>query len=510
MTRHHRNQHVPEAYLAHAQQQFLNAEEVEDFVNACNTPLRQSIRINSLKINHQDFLLIAKKYGWKLTPIPWCSDGFWLEASSSNNSESQTEKNNSTLLLGNTPEHIQGLFYIQEASSMLPPVALFNNLEISNPKDLMVLDMAAAPGSKTTQIAALLKNQGHLIANELSSSRLKVLYSNVIRCGIMNTSLCHLDATKFADLTPKTFDFILLDAPCTGEGTVRKHLNALDDWSIDNIEKAAMLQKELLKSAYIALKPGGRLVYSTCTLSYEENHFVADYLVKQTSAQIEPLDQLFVDAYKVASKQGYLHLLPHQFDSEGFFIACFSKPQEPEISAPQTSSSETSLSEDQHAVKKLYTSPFKPANKKTKQRLIDYYQQHFVIDIQQKGYELFERENELWLFPQTISKINSYIRINRAGIKLADIFPNKVRSSHDFVCCLGEQAKKQVASIDDLQLMELIRGKNIQLSDKVSEKIVCGEVILNYQNHPIAIGQNKNGQVKNNLPRNLVKDNFKV
>ncbi|MGL6121743.1 MAG: 16S rRNA (cytosine(1407)-C(5))-methyltransferase RsmF, partial [Shewanella sp.] len=138
-----------------------------EFIAACDRPLRRSIRVNTLKISSDDFKTLMQPKGWTFDPIPWCQDGFWIRY------DDEEEQ------LGNTLEHIQGLFYIQEASSMLPPTALFTPSE----KWQCVLDLASAPGSKTTQMAALMQNQGLLVANEYSASRVKVLHANVLRMG---------------------------------------------------------------------------------------------------------------------------------------------------------------------------------------------------------------------------------------------------------------------------------------------------------------------------------------
>ncbi|GAL34405.1 ribosomal RNA small subunit methyltransferase F [Vibrio maritimus] len=127
--------------------------------------------------------------------------------------------------------------------------------------------MAAAPGSKTTQLAALMNNQGVLVANEFAASRVKVLHANIERCGVRNAALSNYDARVFGGWLPEQFDAILLDAPCSGEGTVRKDPDAMKNWSLDSTAEIAATQKDLIESAFHALKVGGTLVYSTCALS---------------------------------------------------------------------------------------------------------------------------------------------------------------------------------------------------------------------------------------------------
>ncbi|STW13769.1 ribosomal RNA small subunit methyltransferase F [Klebsiella pneumoniae subsp. rhinoscleromatis] len=154
----------------------------DDFIAACQRPLRRSIRVNTLKISVDDFLSLVAPYGWQLAPVPWCAEGFWIE-----------REDDDALPLGSTAEHLSGLFYIQEASSMLPVAALFAD----NRQPERVMDVAAAPGSKTTQIAARMGNAGGILANEFSASRVKVLHANISRCGISNVALTHFDGRVF-------------------------------------------------------------------------------------------------------------------------------------------------------------------------------------------------------------------------------------------------------------------------------------------------------------------------
>ena len=464
-------------YLAHARQTFLSAEQEAEFIEACGRPLRKSIRFNSLKCSREAFLTIAVKYDWRLTPVPWCNEGFWVEVA------------DESVSLGNLPEHIQGLFYIQEASSMLPPLALLVDNEIEAP---LVVDMAAAPGSKTTQLAAMLGNQGIVLANELSASRLKSLHNNLVRCGILNTCMSHHDGRKIGEYMPDQFDYVLLDAPCGGEGTVRKDTQALSDWRLDKVEELSKLQKELILSAYTALKPGGKLVYSTCTLSPEENHLVADHLLASTNAKAVDLSHLFKGSERAATPQGYLHVLPHLFDSEGFFIACFNKPADEPVTETLTP---------------IFNSPFEPISNKLKQRFVDYYQQQFGFDIELSGYRLMQRGKEVWLFPEDIASVNQYIKVNRAGMRLAEVYPNKIRSTHELACCIGHLSQRQTLELDNSQFESFLRGQNVEVE---SQKIDKGEVFLTFKNQIVGIAQHQNSKLKNGLPRELVRDSYQL
>lgn len=216
--------YFPDAFLTQMREAMPSTLSFDDFLAACQRPLRRSIRVNTLKISVADFLQLTAPYGWTLTPIPWCEEGFWIE-----------RDNEDALPLGSTAEHLSGLFYIQEASSMLPVAALFADGNAPQ----RVMDVAAAPGSKTTQIAARMNNEGAILANEFSASRVKVLHANISRCGISNVALTHFDGRVFGVAVPEMFDAILLDAPCSGEGVVRKDPDALKNWSPESNQEIA-------------------------------------------------------------------------------------------------------------------------------------------------------------------------------------------------------------------------------------------------------------------------------
>ena len=178
------NTYIPKQFIDDVKTYLPEHLTLDDFLSACRRPLRKSVRVNTLKMSVEEFKRHAAQKNWQLTTIPWCDEGFWLERP---NDEEQN------LALGNTDLHLSGAMYVQEASSMLPPMALKHCLQTSN----TVLDMASAPGSKTSQLAALMNNQGVLVANELSSSRLKVLSATLKRMGVGNCALSHFDGVIF-------------------------------------------------------------------------------------------------------------------------------------------------------------------------------------------------------------------------------------------------------------------------------------------------------------------------
>jgi len=488
-------------FLQHANKHFLASEQEQDFVAACSRPLRKSIRVNRLKNSVTEFKSIMASYGINLQAIPWCEDGFWISESITTTAKIEANYLKNIDKIGLWPEHLQGRFYIQEASSMLPPIALLGQMENSgnnghnrkqpqNP--IKLLDMAAAPGSKTTQIAAMLDNQGLILANELSASRLKGLHANLVRCGVMNACLSQFDGRKLADRLAGLFDFVLLDAPCGGEGTVRKDPSALANWTEAQLVPLAKLQKQLIACAYQCLKPGGRLVYSTCSLSPQENQQVVLDLVDKSDAQIASLADLFIGAEKSLTKHGFLLVLPQFYDSEGFFVAAITKPIDSPIQfyPPQAK---------KH---------FVPLNKRVKVQFEQMLISHFGLDLSSFNSAIMQRDKEIWLMPQGYETVNQVMRLNRSGIKLADCYPNKFRLTHEFASCFYLSFKRQKLPLDLIQAKYFYQGKDLTISEQQLKTfdLLQGEVLLTYQDCFIGLANLQKLKIKNRLPRDRVID----
>ncbi len=471
-------------YLTHIATELPKHLDMEEFVAACHRPLRKSIRINTLKISIADFKQVMYSKGWEFEPIPWCKEGFWIT-----HNENQQP--------GNCVEHIQGLFYIQEASSMLPPEALFNDLGTNETYQAdIVLDVASAPGSKTTQLAALMNNQGLLIANEYSSSRVKILHANVQRMGVRQTALTHFDGKVFGEYLYEKFDAILLDAPCGGEGTVRKDVNALKNWQLDDVTDIAETQKQLIESAFLALKPGGALVYSTCTLSQIENQQICHYIQQQypEAVKFASLNNLFAGAEQACTEEGFLHVWPQIFDSEGFFVAKIIKT----ASVPRL----------KKCPKQQRNFPFVSANPTQTLAVSEYFSQSFNISLP-KQYNVMIRDDEYWLFPEQFSHFIGLMRFQRIGFKLADVMKKGFKAKHEAIIALSDFIENQdsVIELNRQQAIEFLMGRDIPTNEVNGLDITpAGEMIVSFHHKPLGIVKHLGHRLKNNLPRELVKD----
>lgn len=285
----------------------------EEFKTICCSYLRRSIRVNTLKISVSVLKKRLEGKGFTLVPVPWCKEGFWVTREGGRRD------------IGNTIEHGLGYYYVQESASMIPPLVL-------NPKPgSIVLDMCAAPGSKTTQIAALMKNKGVLVANDYKGMRLAPLGINLNRCGVTNNMVTLMHGQWFSKIKQE-FDYVLVDAPCSGTGTVRKSLKTLRIWNPGMVKKLSYTQKRLIETGFTVLKKGGTLVYSTCSLEPEEDEGVVNHLLsKFSNASVEKIN---LKGLKVGgavlefegtkydkSISGCLRLWPQDHDTEGFFVA---------------------------------------------------------------------------------------------------------------------------------------------------------------------------------------------
>lgn len=289
--------------------QTLLGDEFDRFIEYSSSYIRKAVRVNTLKIAVADLRRRLEKH-WLLTPVPWCAEGFWIES-----------KGEERFDIGNLPEHALGYLYVQDPASMIPPVVL------APAPGEVVLDLCAAPGSKTTQLGALMRNEGVLIANDISAARLRPLGMNVQRCGLANTVVTLKANRRFAPV----FDKVLVDAPCSGTGTIRRSLKTARMWSPGLVRRMAQEQRHLIRLAYSLLKPGGVLVYSTCTLEPEEDEAVVSWLLAQEPAAVlEPIDLTIRRQPAVTSWRGEeydpavercLRILPQDNDTEGFFVA---------------------------------------------------------------------------------------------------------------------------------------------------------------------------------------------
>ena len=295
-------------------------EEYGAFLDTFGEERYQALRLNSLKRNVEG-KSAAEVYGLcsggqmaqtcfaRLSPVPWAENGYYYD---------------STDQPGKHPCHEAGIYYIQEPSAMAPAELLG-----VQPGD-RVLDLCAAPGGKSTQLAAKLKGEGFLLCNEIHPTRAKILSENVERMGIQNACVTNESPARLAENFSGFFDKIMVDAPCSGEGMFRKNEAACEEWSPENVGLCAERQDEILDCAAKMLRPGGRLVYSTCTFAEEEDEgSIRRFLERHPEFKVAAVDGAAMGLGDCEGNlAGTVRLWPHKIKGEGHFAAALVKEGE--------------------------------------------------------------------------------------------------------------------------------------------------------------------------------------
>lgn len=332
----------------------LLGEDFKDYQEILEKEPVRSIRVNILKISPENIKKRLEKKGWKIKQ-PWKDypEVMIIEGKIINKNKVNEKRGDNKISLmegggvdsgkslielepgelGRALEHLLGYYYIQELASMLPIIAL-------QPKvNEKILDLCAAPGSKTTQIAAEMNNKGLIIANEISMGRIKILASNLERCGITNTIITRKEGRALCKKLKEQdfkFDKILLDAPCSGEGTLRSTPVTYQMWNPKTIRRLSRLQKKLFEAAFEILKVNGEIIYSTCTHAPEENEEVVNFALEKFGKNIS-IEQIKLPIkcrqgitswqdkeYNKGVKQS-CRIYPQDNDTEGFFITKFKR-----------------------------------------------------------------------------------------------------------------------------------------------------------------------------------------
>ena len=283
---------LPEAFLNRMKSQL--GEEYPAFLASLERPRAVALRFNPLKGDIPALPFVQD-------PVPWEPMGYYYDPDSRP---------------GLHPYHEAGVYYLQEASAMAP-------VQLLDPQPgERICDLCAAPGGKTTQIAGRMAGEGLLLCNEINPKRAKVLSRNIERMGVANALVTNEHPEKLAQRLPGFFDRVLIDAPCSGEGMFRKEEAAVTDWSQETVEMCARRQAEILHSGAQLVRPGGRLVYSTCTFAPEEDEWAVEAFIKcHPEFELEAVDAPWFESQSV----GCFRMWPHKLLGEGHFAAVFRK-----------------------------------------------------------------------------------------------------------------------------------------------------------------------------------------
>lgn len=368
---------------------------------------------------------------------------------------------------GRSAYFLAGLYYIQEPSAMFVADAL-----PIEPDDF-VLDMCAAPGGKSCEIASRLTGEGVLIANDIEASRARILSENIERFGLDNTIVTNVDPMRFTKQFQEAFDKIILDAPCSGEGMFRKLEQAVDTWSEEKVLECAHIQKNLLKGAYDMLKQGGMVIYSTCTYSYEENEAMVHYAVDELGFELLPLNKSNglcpgVDLDEV------VRCYPHHYRGEGHFIALLRKPGNSPRKQVRTIKPSVNLA-DLKVLEAFYQENL---NKKVPSYII-------------------ENNGHLYAVKKNFPELKG-IRVLRNGLYLGEVRKNRFIPSYSLALTLTKQDVKRSYDYpsESEEIKKYIHGETLE---GTGEK---GFGVIFVDGYPLSFYKESN-QVKNLFPKGL-------
>lgn len=402
-------------------------DEYDAFIASYSLPPFHGFRVNSLKITPEELLNI---FPYSKGAVPWCDTGFYYDSG-----------------FGKHPCHRAGLFYSQEPSAMISAELL--NVEEGD----VVLDLCAAPGGKSTHLAAKLNGTGLLVSNEIVRSRALILRENIERMGISNAVVTNMSPDEMELEFSEFFDKILVDAPCSGEGMFRKDDEAIMAWSVEHTVACSQRQQLILNSAAKMLRYGGTLVYSTCTFAPVEN---------------EETIKKFVTEHSEFSIECMEHIYPHEKDGEGHFAARLVKCGNGE------------RKERKAIVKDADATLFRSFEKDN-------------LNTNLKGRFVLFGEN-LYLLPALFGDIKN-IKMVLPGLHLGEVRKNRFEPSHHLALALKKADFKLTHTADDSEIELYYQGNVVNASHP------NGWGAMLYHKYPIGWFKSVNGQLKNHYPK---------
>ncbi|MBR3036827.1 MAG: RsmB/NOP family class I SAM-dependent RNA methyltransferase [Lachnospiraceae bacterium] len=428
---------LPEQFLDEIRE-LLGDGEFEAYLKCFDEPRLYGLRVNTSKISVQDFLKICP---FELSPVPWTDNGFYYRG------DERVSKH---------PYYYAGLYYLQEPSAMLPAMVL-----PVEPGD-RVLDTCAAPGGKSTELAAKLNGSGVLFSNDISNSRAQALLKNLELFGTPNAVILSEDLRKMEDRVEGWFDKILIDAPCSGEGMFRKEPAVIKAWVEHGHHFYVSLQKMITASALRMLRPGGKMVYSTCTFSLEEDEEIILYMKSLCpELHVIPINpsyaysgflQGFADRASVPDPElrHCVRLFPHHIRGEGHFVCLLQKGTDADT----------------------------------------------VREARKEGQHREKRAEKVYSVPDDVPPLNG-LRILRNGLYLGEEKKDRFEPSQAYAMSLRPDGYTNTVSLpaDDIRVIKYLKGETLDLSDR--PEIQDGWVLFCTDGYPLGFGKAKNGILKN-------------
>ncbi|NKI22022.1 RNA methyltransferase [Paenibacillus dendritiformis] len=468
---------LPLAYQEQMKRLFeADGEPIDPFLDSYREPRAYGLRVQPWKWNGHETARRNAAALFGLEPVPWCPEGYYYEESSRP---------------GKHPYHHAGLYYIQEPSAM-------SSAELLDPQPgELVLDLAAAPGGKATQIAGRMKGEGLLIANEIHPQRAKILAENMERMGVVNCIVTQADPHALAERFPYSFDRIMLDAPCSGEGMFRKDPEAVNEWSPEHVEACALRQRDIIRAAVRMLRPGGSLVYSTCTFNRRENEdIIAHWLETYPEFELVRMERLW----------------PHRHRGEGHFVALLKKSSSAPDATDAADGSASAQSGRRGGSRKGKGASGVNAAAAAFRQYAEWAREHLPgLELPPGRPLLFG--DELYYVPDTHpgarallddASVFSGLRLHRLGLHLAHLRKNRLEPAHALAmaCTAADQAALRFdAAADDPRIAAYLRGE--PMAPNPEQSGAKGWTLVAVDGLPIGWGKASDGLIKNHLPKGL-------
>jgi len=433
---------LPEEFAKKMQE--LMGDEFNSYLDSYNKPRFYGLRVNTLKISVEEFLGISP---FHLEPVPWTTDGFYYQQGDNP---------------GRHPYYYAGMYYIQEPSAMLPGAVID-----VKPGD-RVLDLCAAPGGKTVQLAAYMKGRGLLVANDINTDRVKALVKNIEMCGVRNAVVLNETPDKLAKNFEGYFDKILVDAPCSGEGMFRKDEEAARSWGKAKCDKCSSMQRDILQQVDKMLKPGGVMLYSTCTFSPEEDELMIERFMNEHHGCYQLLEIPKCDGIEGGRTQwsdgAYdfskaARLWPHKLNGEGHFAALIKKIDK------SGEHENNNTDEDKNRLKKFEKS--QAVNNaddlgKFNAELAGFIKNNTSLDL--VGYAL-QKGEKIYFLPEKCPDLSG-VKVAKFGWYLGETGPKGFVPSHSFAISLseGEIRNKINFTPNSREVISYLKGETLIVS----------------------------------------------
>ena len=476
------NTHLPQAFLERMEE--MLKEEFPAFLESYQAPRQFGLRINTKKISTEKFLEISP---FHLTPIPWVENGFFY------GSEDRPSRH---------PYYQAGLYYLQEPSAMTPA----SRLPVS-PGDI-VLDLCAAPGGKATELGSRLKGRGLLVANDISNSRAKALMRNLELWGIENSLVTTETPRHLSQVFPEYFHKILIDAPCSGEGMFRKDADVAKTWDPSRPDYFSSQQKEIVTRGISMLRPGGMLLYSTCTFSPLENEGVISFIL-ENFPQMELLD---IPGYQGFSKgcpqwgngdprlEKCVRIFPHHMAGEGHFLALLAKKEEGsgisftrKIPAVSPSSARSRSRKEKNSQQKS-----SELDKSSRLLLEDFFREvSLPLDLSR----MEVRNAHVYALPEAGPESVNGLRFLRWGLYLGELKKNRFEPSQPLAMTLsaGDYPRVLNLSCSDQRIERYLGGETLLL-DQAEASSGPGWYLVCAEGYSLGWGKVSGNLLKNKYP----------